>query len=128
MLNLQREKLIDRYITAYNNLELNGMVEVLHKDVVFENYTDGKLTTSTQGIDAFKKQAEQAIKLFESRNQSPEKWIHQTRFTEVHLDYQAVLAEDLPEKGLRKGDELKLKGKSKFEFKDGLISKIEDYA
>ncbi len=128
MLNLQREALIDDYITSYNNFDVPGMLKVLHQDVVFENFSNGEKTLATQGIQDFQKQAEKAARLFEKREISPKKWIHQARHTEVHLRYHAVLADDLPDGSKKKGDEMDLSGRSVFEFKEGLISKIQDFS
>ncbi|MDN3204772.1 nuclear transport factor 2 family protein [Algoriphagus sediminis] len=128
MLNLQREKLIDGYISAYNQKDLKGMLKPLHEDVVFENYSKGELTHSTQGIHEFEKQARKALDMFETREQSPEKYIHQTHHTDLHLKYRAILGKDFPDGNLKKGDEISLKGRSVFTFKDGLISKIQDYS
>ncbi|NVK49840.1 MAG: nuclear transport factor 2 family protein [Cyclobacteriaceae bacterium] len=128
MLNQKRESLIDQYITAYNNFDVPGMLKVLHQDVVFENYSSGEKTLAIQGIQEIQKQAEQAVKLFEKREISPKKWIHQTRYTEVHLQYHAVLAEDLPDGSKKKGDTISLSGKTVFEFREGLISKIQDFS
>ncbi|MCS5488949.1 nuclear transport factor 2 family protein [Algoriphagus limi] len=128
MLNLKRETLIEQYISGYNHLDVPGMLKVLHQDVVFENYSNGDKTLETKGIQEFQKQAEKAVKLFENREISPKKWIHQARYTDVHLNYHAVLAEDFPDGNKKKGDEINLWGRTVFEFKDGLISKIQDYS
>jgi len=128
MLNLQRETLIDSYISSYNQKDVKGMLKPLHDEVIFENYTNGEITHRTQGMDEFEKQAIQALDFFETREQSPEKYIHQARHTELHLKYHAILGKDFPDGSLKKGDEINLKGKSVFTFKDGLISKIQDYS
>lgn len=128
MLNLQRETLIDSYIAAYNQMDVNGMLKTLHPELIFENYSKGEMTHQTKGVHEFEKQAQQALDFFESREQSPNKYIHQARFTEVHLKYHAILGKDFPDGSLKKGEEINLKGKSVFTFKDGLISKIQDYS
>jgi len=128
MLNLQREKLIDGYISAYNEKDLKGMLKPLHKDVIFEHYSKGEMTNNTQGIHEFENQATQDLDMFETREQSPGKYIHQTHYTEVHLKYHAILREDFLDGTLKKGDEINLRSRSVFTFKDGLISKIQYYS
>lgn len=58
MKNLQ--KVIENYIQAYNQFDIEGMLTDLHEDVVFENISEGILTLRTEGIDEFHTQAEKA--------------------------------------------------------------------
>ena len=50
---------------------------------------------------------------------------HFDNSTEIEIDYPAILAMDFP-KGLKKGQELKLSGKSVFEFKKNKVIKLTD--
>ena len=116
---------IEEYIKAYNNFDVPGMLATLHPEIEFKNITNGEVTLAIQGIEAFKAQAQQATQFFRQRKQT----ITQTKFStqqiEVWIDYQAVLALDLPN-GLKAGDALALQGKSIFRFKDNLIIYLED--
>ena len=44
----------------------------------------------------------------------------------VTVAFHAIVAADLPALGLKQGDVMDLAGRSEFEFRDGLISKITD--
>lgn len=46
---------------------------------------------------------------------------------EIGIDYEGILAVDFPN-GVKIGDKLQLKGKSKFEIKEGKISLMEDHS
>ena len=50
---------------------------------------------------------------------------HLSDETEIEIDYYAVLGMDFPN-GLKRGDELKLKGKSIFKFLNDKIIKLTD--
>lgn len=117
--------IIEQYIQAYNEFDVPGMLTHLHPDVEFRNITNGEVTLTLQGIDAFREQAGQAISYFSQRKQSIQSIQIQGMQAEVLIDYKAVLAVDLPN-GLKRGDTLQLKGKSVFCFQDGQIISIED--
>ena len=49
-------QLIAQYTDAYNRFDVDAMLSTLHKDIRFENISDGKVTLSTTGIEAFREQ------------------------------------------------------------------------
>ena len=120
-----REQLINQYIKAYNNFDMEGMLAGLAEGVRFENISDGAVNLSLAGLTAFKAQAEQAAGIFSSRQQTVTRFEHLPGQTEVIIIYHAVLATDLPN-GMKKGDELNLAGKSVFKFSGDKIIGITD--
>ena len=120
-----REKIISNYITGYNEFDIDKMVQDLDEEVVFENVSNGAITMSLKGLAAFKEQAEQAKGYFSTRTQSIKSYTHQADETEIEIDYHAELAMDFPN-GLKKGDELKLQGRSIFKFYGNKIVKLTD--
>lgn len=110
-----REQIIKAYIEAYNKFDIGQMISNLDQNIVFENIQDGKVTLSISGIENFEKQAQEATNYFSARKQTITSFHHEDHKSEIEIDYAATLAIDLPN-GLKKGDELKLKGKSLFEF------------
>jgi hypothetical protein len=121
----QREQIIQKYLEAYNQFDVAKMVAHFDENIVFENVSGGEVNLSLQGKEAFQKQAEQATTYFSSRTQTPITFQHQDNQTEVALDYQAILAIDFPT-GQKKGDELKLQGKSVFTFSGDKVVKLVD--
>lgn len=125
MENSAKQNLIERYIEAYNNFDVEGMLAGLHHNIVFKNIANGEINLQTDGIEAFRNQAEQTKAFFSERTQT----ITSIRFdeseTEVGIDYVGILAIDLPN-GMKIGDKLELKGKSIFRFSDGKIIEIQD--
>lgn len=118
--------IIVHYINAYNAFKPKDMCKNIAEDVVFENINDGNITMSLKGKDAFLEQAMSVLDLFSSRKQTITSILHRNNISEITIDYEAKLAKDLPN-GLKKGQELRLKGKSIFEFsEDGKIAKLVD--
>ncbi len=123
--NPEREEIIRQYIEAYNGFDIGKMLENLDQNILFKNISQGEVNLSLEGLSAFKTQAEQARNFFSSRKQSIESIEHTQDETEIRIDYQAVLAVDLPN-GFQKGDELNLKGKSIFKFRGNKIIELTD--
>lgn len=121
----QEKLIIENYIHAYNNFNIEGMTQNVDKGIVFENITNGKVDLRTEGLEAFQQQAESATQYFSERKQTIQSWDSQESKVVIEIDYKATLAIDLPN-GLKKGDVLELKGKSEFEFLDGKIIGITD--
>ncbi|WP_428741036.1 nuclear transport factor 2 family protein [Tenacibaculum sp.] len=119
--------LIKTYIEGYNSFDIDKMLSVLNKNIVFENHANNSLTLKLDGINQFKEQAEKIALFFSERKQEIEEIITKEEHYEVHLKYTATLKVDLSEE-LKKGNQLKLKGKSIFFFQNGTITKIEDYS
>ncbi|WP_336789614.1 nuclear transport factor 2 family protein [Paenibacillus sp. MMO-177] len=119
--------IIENYLEAYNTFNIEGMVHLLHKDIVFRNISNGETTTETRGIQAFRELAEQSSTMFSSRRQIITECSIINDKVEVGIDYEGILAVNFPN-GLKMGDKLQLNGKSKYEIKEGKISLIEDYS
>lgn len=121
----QQKEIIESYIKSYNSFDIPGMIKNLDENVVFENVSYGTVDLRTDGVDAFKQQAEAATGYFSSRTQTVEEWDFNENSVTVKIDYSAVLKIDLPN-GMKAGDTLNLKGESLFEFNDDKIVKIVD--
>lgn len=127
MIREEDKQMIEDYVKAYNSFDVEGIVKLLHKDILFENFSNGELNTEARGIEAFRELAEKSAKLFSSRRQTITGYRALDNKVEVQIDYEGRLAVDLPN-GLKAGDPLQLKGKSIFEIKEGKISLIEDHS
>jgi ketosteroid isomerase-like protein len=117
--------LIERYLAAYNALDVPGMLAVLHADVTFENISSGRVTAAANGPGEFGALAEHAATLFTSRCQTIRRYTPTADGALVEIDYEGVLAADLgPE--LRAGATLRLEGRSTFVIREGSIARIVD--
>lgn len=121
------KQVVEHYISAYNNFDIDAMLVKLHPAIVFKNICRGEVDLTTNGLEEFKTQAEKASTFFIERKQVITDFKIDDQQVEVAIDYQAILAIDLPN-GLKKGDELVLKGRSVFHFEDNLIILIEDFS
>jgi ketosteroid isomerase-like protein len=117
--------LIEPYIDAYNRMDVDDMLLVVHPDVEFESISAGVVNARTSGVAELKALAQQSISLFSERRQVIESLEIVDSRAVASITFRAVVASDLPN-GLKKGQILSLSGRSEFEFQDGKISKITD--
>ncbi len=122
---IYREKIIQNYIDGYNNFSIDKMVADLDDNIKFENIQNGQINLLLEGVEAFRQHAESVKSYFATRQQIIKSIKHLDNETEIEVDYKAVLAMDLPN-GMKSGQELKLTGKSIFEFADNKIIKLTD--
>lgn len=120
-----REVLIQNYIEGYNNFDVEKMTKNLAENIIFQNIENGQLTMNINGIEEFRKQAEIAKMYFSKREQTITSYKHIDNKTEIEIDYFGILAQDFPN-GMKKGEEINLKGKSIFEFENNKIIKLTD--
>lgn len=120
------KRIIDEYIKAYNEFDVEGMLRNVHEDVELKNTTNGEVNVQLKGINILKKQAEQAVGLFEKR----EITIIEQEINDDHVEnkikFKGVIGMDFPDDGPKKGELVKLEGKSIFQFEKGKIILIED--
>lgn len=124
-MNTPRDKIIQNYIDGYNAFDIEKMIGDLDDKIVFQNIQNGDVTMTLHGLEAFKKQAETAKQYFISRTQKITSVKHTGDKTEIEIDYSAIAAMDFPN-DLQKGEELVLKGKSVFTFKNNKIVTLTD--
>lgn len=120
-----RVNIIKNYIAGYNQFDIEKMVANFDDNIVFENIQNNEISLSLKGLTAFKQQAKTAKTYFTKRTQVVKSFRHFDNSTEIEIDYIAILAMDFPN-GLKKGQELKLSGKSVFEFKKNKVIKLTD--
>jgi ketosteroid isomerase-like protein len=117
--------LISTYIQAYNAMDVEAMLATLHPDIVFQNISNGEVNLSTQGIAAFRAQAEQAVQFFSERRQTITGIQIDDNEAAIQVSYFGLVAQDLPN-GWKAGDKIEITGKSIFRFLDGKIRSIID--
>ncbi len=125
MRDAAKRALIERYLAAYNALDVEGMMETVHPDVEFRNIANGEVNARTLGAVAFRALAEQSKELFASRKLTMTGFETAGDAANISVEFQGVLAVDLPN-GLHQGARMALSGRSEFIFCDGKLSKITD--
>lgn len=121
----KQKTIIESYVRAYNDFDIAGMTQHLHPEIVFENVTNGEVDLSTEGIEAFREQAERAKALFSQREQRITDWSFEGDQVTIGIDYDGTLAIDLPN-GLEAGDQLSMQGQSEFHFREGQVILLRD--
>lgn len=116
---------IQRYLDAYNNFDISGMMSVMHPDIEFKNVSGGEVNATASGADEFRKLAEQSRDLFSWRKQTMMKFQLKDNQAFIEVAYEGVLVSDIPN-GMKAGDTLRLNGRSEFTFHDGKIYLITD--
>jgi hypothetical protein len=117
--------LIERYVTAYNAFDVEGMLATLAADVRFENWSGGRLTAASDGRDAFRVLAEQAKTMFAEREQRVTALAPRGDALVAAIAWRAQLAVDMPG-GPPAGTRLALRGESEFVVRDGRLALVVD--
>jgi hypothetical protein len=117
--------LVDRYIDAYNRMNVDEMLLTVHPEVEFRNIAGGVVNASASGVAALKALAQHALALFSERHQDILTFEADRSRAVAGIAFRAVVANDLPN-GLKKGHVMHLTGRSEFEFRDRTISSITD--
>ncbi|GLQ50851.1 nuclear transport factor 2 family protein [Dyella flava] len=119
--------LIDRYIDAYNRMDVDAMLVTIHREVIFENYTGGTLSVRTIGIDELRHLAESSRGLFSARRQTITGYSEAAGTAHVQVFFEGTFAIDLPN-GVRAGQRIAMPGRSEFRERDGLLIYIADHS
>lgn len=126
---VSREKqikiIIDQYIQAYNEFDIDNMVKNVHPDVEFKNIANGEINVQIHGLKNFKKQAKDSTKLLKKREMTIKDQTINGDVVVNKIDFKAVLNIDFPD-GPKSGELIKFKGESVFKFKGDKIISIED--
>jgi GNAT superfamily N-acetyltransferase/ketosteroid isomerase-like protein len=121
----KRRDLLERYIAAYNAFDVEGMLALMHPEVVFRNIAGGEVTAEASGSGQLRVLAERARALFSSRRQVVTGLVLSGDTATADIDFEGVPAVDLPG-GPKAGEALRLRGRSEFVFRDGRIFRITD--
>ncbi len=122
---MEKRKIVESYLSLYNTFQIPQMVDLFADDCIFQNVTNGSVAVETHGKEELMRLAKQGASVFKERKQSATNWIIEKNKVTVEIDYEATLAQDLPN-GAKKGTHLKLKGVSIFEFQSGKIKRLVD--
>jgi hypothetical protein len=123
----EKKQIVEEYIRAYNSFDTEAMLSLFHPECRFENITGSEITASANGLAELREFAEQGKDIFSSRKQTITEIYSENETIVVKIYYLGKLKIDLPN-GLKAGDELKLVGRSEFEFENGLIKSLKDYS
>ncbi|SHO61199.1 SnoaL-like domain-containing protein [Pseudoxanthobacter soli DSM 19599] len=116
---------VSDYISAYNDLDVAGMIRCLSDDVHFVNKSGDDISAETQGVAAFRELALQGVAIFTQRKQTITNAIACGGHVTLEIDYSATVAGDLPN-GWKAGQTIAIRGVSVFSLKGGKIAELVD--
>ena len=119
------KSLISAYVSAYNHSDVEGMLLLMHPDIVFKNVSGGNINAMAAGLNELRELANRSKALFSSRRQVITAFHSAGNSATADIDFEGIPAVDLPN-GMKAGEALCLKGRSEFEFRDGKLYRITD--
>lgn len=120
MHDAEQRTLIDRYVSAYNAFEVDGMLSTLTVNVRFENHSSQQPTVVADGRDAFRELAAQSAAAFSEREQRILSIEFSPSSAFAEIAFRGVLAATASSRVID------LVGSTEFTFENGLISRIVD--
>lgn len=105
--------LVDRYLDAYNRMDVAAMLATMQDEVVFENYTAGVLSVRTLGIAELRHLVESSRHLFSMRRQTITAWREDGDSAHAGIHFEGTFAIDLPS-CVRAGQSIALGGAASF--------------
>lgn len=121
------DNIIRRYIHCYNSRDIDGMLECVTEDVVFENISNTGQSMRFEGREAMGEIARLSGNAFSYRRQKILNLVENGHMASAEVLFEAKAAVDLPS-GAKAGDMINLRGASFFELRDGLLCRIADYS
>ena len=120
------KQIIDEYIKAYNEFNVEEMLRNVHADVELKSTTNGEVNVQLKGISTLKNQAEQSLSLFKKREMKIIEQVIKGDTVKNKISFKGVIGVDFPDGSVKSGELVKLEGESIFQFEKGKIILIED--
>jgi hypothetical protein len=121
------DDVIARYIACYNDRDIDGMIDCVTDDVVFENISNTGQSMRLNGKENMREVAVLSGNAFSYRRQRVINLVTGAGKAAAEIEFEGKAAVDLPN-GLSAGDTVKVRGASFFEFRGSLLSRIADYS
>lgn len=121
------EEIINRYIKCYNERDIDGMLDCVTEDVIFENISNTGQSMRLEGREPMGQVAELSGNAFSYRRQRMINLVIGAGKAAAEIEFEGKAAVDLPN-GVKAGETVKIRGASFFEFKGRLLSRIADYS
>jgi len=121
------DHIISRYISCYNERDIEGLLACVTEDVIFENISNSGQNMRLEGRAAMEEVARLSTNAFSYRRQKILNFIDGGNKASAEVQFEGKAAVDLPN-GTKAGDMLTLIGASFFELRGGLLCRIADYS
>ena len=121
------DDVINRYLACYNARDIDGMLDCVTEDVVFENISNTGQSMRLDGKDMMRQVAELSGNAFSYRRQRLVNIVSGGGKAAAEIEFEGKAAVDLPN-GVKSGETVKIRGASFFEFRGDLLCRIADYS
>jgi ketosteroid isomerase-like protein len=121
------DEIIRNYISAYNERDIDTMLNHVTDDVVFENISNTGQSMRLEGKAMMRQVAEVSGNAFSYRRQRLVSLITGSAKAAAEIEFEGRTAVDLPN-GVKAGETVKVRGASFFEFRGALLCRIADYS
>ncbi len=121
------DDVIRRYVSCYNDRDIDGMVACVTEDVVFENISNSGQSMRLDGRDMMRQVAELSGNAFSYRRQRVVNIVAGNGKAAAEIEFEGKAAVDLPN-GVKAGETVRVRGASFFEFRGPLLCRIADYS
>ncbi|WP_370234218.1 MULTISPECIES: nuclear transport factor 2 family protein [Henriciella] len=121
------EDMISKYIKSYNSRDIEGMLDCVTEDVIFENISNSGQTMKFEGRDKMGEVAQLSGNAFSYRRQKLVHLVIGQGKAAAEIEFEGKAAVDLPN-GVKAGETIKIRGASFFEFRGQLMCRIADYS
>lgn len=121
------DDVIARYIQSYNARDIDGMLDCVTDDVVFENISNAGGSMRLDGKDMMRQVADLSGNAFSYRRQRLINVVTGGGKAAAEIEFEGKAAVDLPN-GVKAGETVKVRGASFFEFRGNLLCRIADYS
>ena len=107
------DDVINRYLACYNARDIEGMLDCVTQDVVFENISNTGQSMRLDGKDMMR---QGLVNIASGGGKAA-----------AEIEFEGKAAVDLPN-GIKSGETVKVRGASFFEFRGDLLCRIADYS
>lgn len=121
------DDVIGQYIACYNARDIDGMIDCVTEDVIFENISNTGQSMRLDGKSSMREVAELSGNAFSYRRQRIISLVSGAGKAAAEIEFEGKAAVDLPN-GLSAGEVVKVRGASFFEFRGNLLCRIADYS
>lgn len=126
MSNNQLRNIIENYIDAFNNYDIDKLVNQFTETGVYEVASNLTEPVICHGKEKIRELTTNTRAIFTSRTQQVTNWIINENKAAIEFNYVAIVTNDLPN-GLKAGQKLALRGISIYEFENGKIKRLMDF-
>ncbi len=123
---MNEKEIIEKYIEAYNNFDVNGMLENMCDNIIFQNISGGEINIETTSKIELITQMIKSRDIFSERTQTINSIEEEAGEYIVDIHFKGTWAVDMPPVGVSAGDISEMNCESRFLIENGQIVRLID--